>query len=435
MTPVRIGILGAGTVGGGTLRVLARNREEIVRRANRPIEVAWVAVRDVSKPREIGGAVPIRTDTLDAVTDPTIDVVVEVIGGTTVAKEAVLAAIAHGKHVVTANKALLALHGNEIFAAARANNVMVAFEGAVSGCIPTIKVLREGLAANRIEWIAGIVNGTSNFILSEMRAKGLPFAEVLAQAQRLGYAEADPAFDVGGIDAAHKMTLLSAIGFGIPVQFERAYIEGIADLNAVDITYAEELGYRIKLLGIARRAAHGIELRVHPTLIPADHIISSVEGAMNAILVKGDAAGVTMYYGAGAGSEPTASAIIADIIEVTRLMAAEPEERVPYLAFQPDALSDVGIVPMSGVQTSYYLRVRVRDEVGVLADLARALADSGISIDAMLQKGARGEANETDIVVLTHQTSEGQFDDALARILKLPAVLPSYARLRREDLR
>jgi len=432
--PVRIGLLGAGTVGSGTLRVLARNREEIVRRANRPIDVAWVAVRDVDKARGVAGDVPIRTDTLAAAIDPDVDIVVEVIGGTTIAKAAVLAAIAHGKHVVTANKALLALHGNEIFAAARANNVMVAFEGAVSGCIPTIKVLREGLAANRIEWIAGIVNGTSNFILSEMRSKGLPFATVLAEAQRLGYAEADPTFDIAGIDAAHKMTLLSAIGFGIPVQFERAYVEGIADLSDVDITYAQELGYRIKLLGIARRAKNGIELRVHPTLIPADRIIASVDGAMNAILVKGDAAGVTMYYGAGAGSEPTASAVIADIIEVTRLLAAEPEERVPYLAFQPDALSDVRIVPMSEVQTSYYLRVRVRDEVGVLADLARTLADSDISIASMLQKGARGAANETDIVILTHLTSEGQFDAALARILSLSAVLPEYARLRREDL-
>jgi homoserine dehydrogenase len=434
MTPVRVGLLGAGTVGGGTLRVLARNREEIARRANRPIEVAWVAVRDAEKARADAGAIPVRTDTLAAVEDPSIDVVVEVIGGTTIAKDAVLAAIAHGKHVVTANKALLALHGNEIFAAARKHNVMVAFEGAVSGCIPTIKVLREGLAANRIEWIAGIVNGTSNFILSEMRANGLPFAEVLAEAQRLGYAEADPTFDIGGIDAAHKITLLSAIGFGIPVQFDKAYVEGIADLSDTDITYAEELGYRIKLLGIARRAKNGIELRVHPTLIPASRIMASVDGAMNAILVKGDAAGVTMYYGAGAGSEPTASAVIADIIEVTRLMAAEPDERVPYLAFQPDALSDVGIVPMADVRTSYYLRVRVRDEVGVLADLARTLADSGISIDAMLQKGVDGETHEADIVVLTHQTTEGQFNEALARILTLPAVLPAYARLRREDL-
>jgi homoserine dehydrogenase len=434
MRPVRIGLLGAGTVGGGTLRVLARNREEIARRANRPIEVTWVAVRDAAKAHPDLGPTPVRTDTLAAVEDPAIDVVVEVIGGTTIARDAVLSAIAHGKHVVTANKALLALHGNEIFAAARKHNVMVAFEGAVSGCIPTIKVLREGLAANRIEWIAGIVNGTSNFILSEMRAKGLPFADVLAAAQRLGYAEADPTFDVGGIDAAHKITLLSAIGFGIPVQFEKAYIEGIADLADIDLTYAEELGYRIKLLGIARRAKDGIELRVHPTLIPAGRILASVDGAMNAILVKGDAAGVTMYYGAGAGAEPTASAVIADIIEVTRLMAAEPDERVPYLAFQPDSLSDVGIVPMSEVRTSYYLRVRVRDEVGVLADLARTLADSGISIDAMLQKGANDETSETDIVILTHTTSEGQFDDALARILNLPAVLPAYARLRREDL-
>jgi len=434
MTPVRVGLLGAGTVGGGTLRVLARNREEIARRANRPIEVAWIAVRDAAKTRAEAGSVPVRTDTLAAVEDPSIDVVVEVIGGTTIAKDAVLSAIGHGKHVVTANKALLALHGNEIFAAARTHNVMVAFEGAVSGCIPTIKVLREGLAANRIEWIAGIVNGTSNFILSEMRAKGLPFADVLAEAQRLGYAEADPTFDIGGIDAAHKITLLSAIGFGIPVQFGKAYIEGIAELTDTDITYAEELGYRIKLLGIARRAQHGIELRVHPTLIPASLILASVDGAMNAILVKGDAAGVTMYYGAGAGAEPTASAVIADIIEVTRLMAAEPDERVPYLAFQPDALSDVGIVPMAEVRTSYYLRVRVRDEVGVLADLARTLADSGISIDSMLQKGVDSETNEADIVILTHVTSEGQFDDALARIRTLPTVLPAFARLRREDL-
>ncbi|MBV8424021.1 MAG: homoserine dehydrogenase, partial [Candidatus Eremiobacteraeota bacterium] len=389
MKPVKVGLLGIGTVGSGTYAVLERNREEITRRAGRHIEIAWVAARNLERARGlVDSRVRVTDDVMQVVNDPEIDIVVEVIGGTTVAKDAMLAAIANGKHIVTANKALLATEGNEIFAAAGRHNVIVAFEGAVSVCIPIIKALREGLTANRIEWIAGIVNGTSNFILSEMREKGLPFNEVLFEAQRLGYAEADPTFDVEGIDAAHKLTLLAAIGFGIPVQFGRAYVEGITALTDRDITYAEELGYRIKLLGITRRAPGGIELRVHPTLIPAKRLIASVEGAMNAILVKGDAAGVTMYYGAGAGSEPTASAVIADVIDVTRLMASEPQERVPHLAFQPEALSDVPILPMGEVQTSYYLRLRVKDEVGVLADIARALADCEISIDAMLQKGA-----------------------------------------------
>ncbi|BDE05836.1 homoserine dehydrogenase [Vulcanimicrobium alpinum] len=435
MEAVKIGLLGIGTVGSGTFRVLERNREEIARRAGRRIEIAWVAARDVAKARAVvGDAIPVVTDAVAAVADPAIDIVVEVIGGTGVAKDAILAAIAHGKHIVTANKALLALHGGEIFAAASARGAMIAFEGAVSGCIPTIKVLREGLAANRIEWIAGIVNGTSNFILSEMRAKGLPFADALSEAQVLGYAEADPTFDVEGIDAAHKLTLLSAIGFGIPVQFDKAYVEGITALTDRDMTYAEKLGYRIKLLGIARRTARGIELRVHPTLIPASRLIASVDGAMNAILVKADAAGVTLYYGAGAGSEPTASAVLADVIDVTRLMRAEPQERVPYLAFQPDALSDVGILPMAEVETSYYLRVRVRDDVGVLADLARTLADAGISIDAMLQQGPGDDRGETDIVILTHPTRERSFDAAMERIVALPAVRPGYSRIRREDL-
>jgi homoserine dehydrogenase len=433
--PVRIGLLGIGTVGSGTYRVLERNREEITRRAGRRIEIAWVCSRNEERARAVVGPnVPFIGDAVRAAADPAVDIVVEVIGGTGVAKDAVLKAIAHGKHVVTANKALLALHGNEIFAAASARGVMVAFEGAVSGCIPTIKVVREGLVANRIEWIAGIVNGTSNFILSEMRAKGLPFADVLAEAQRLGYAEADPTFDVEGIDAAHKLTLLASIGFGIPVQFERAYVEGITALTDADMRYAEELGYRVKLLGIARRTPGGIELRVHPTLIPKDRLIASVEGAMNAILIKGDAAGVTLYYGAGAGSEPTASAVIADIVDVTRLMQAEPEERVPHLAFQSDALSDVGILSMADVETSYYLRVRVKDQVGVLADLARTLADSGISIAAMLQQGAGDADNETDIVILTHLTRERNFDAAIARVIELPAVRPQYSRIRREDL-
>jgi homoserine dehydrogenase len=435
MKPVKVGLLGIGTVGSGTFHVLERNREEITRRAGRRIEIAMVAARDLERARAIvGPGIPVVGDVRAVVTNPEIDIVVEVIGGTTVAKEAILAAIVRGKHVVTANKALLALHGNEIFAAARQHNVIVAFEAAVAGCIPTIKALREGLAANRIEWIAGIINGTCNFILSEMRAKGLPFATALAQAQRLGYAEADPTFDVEGIDAAHKVTLLSSIAFGIPVQFDRAYVEGITQLDDKDITYAEELGYRIKLLGLTRRTSEGIELRVHPTLIPAQRIIASVDGAMNAILIKGDAAGVTMYYGAGAGSEPTASAVLADVIEVTRLMRAEPDERVPYLAFQPDAISDVSVLPMADVETSYYLRVRVKDQVGVLADIARTLADSGISIDAMLQKGAGDDDNETDIVILTHRTRERHFDRALADLVQLPAVRSEYTRIRREDL-
>jgi homoserine dehydrogenase len=433
--PVKVGLLGLGTVGSGTFRVLENNREEITRRAGRRIEIAMVAVRDVAKARAIvGDGIAVVDDVRAVVTNPEIDIVVEVIGGTTVAKEAILAAIVRGKHVVTANKALLALEGNDIFGAARQQNVMVAFEAAVAGCIPTIKVLREGLAANRIEWIAGIINGTCNFILSEMRAKGLSFDAVLAEAQRLGYAEADPTFDVEGIDAAHKVTLLASIAFGIPVQFARTYIEGITKLTDKDITYAEELGYRIKLLGITRRTPEGIELRVHPTLIPAERIMASVDGAMNAILVKGNAAGVTMYYGAGAGSDATASAVLADVIEVTRLMRSEPEERVPYLAFQHDAMSDLAVLPMDAVETSYYLRVRVRDEVGVLADIARTLADSGISIDAMLQKGAGDQVNETDIVILTHRTRERNFNDAIAALGKLPAIRAEYTRIRREDL-
>jgi homoserine dehydrogenase len=433
--PVKVGLLGLGTVGSGTLRVLENNREEITRRAGRRIEIAMIAVRDVAKARAIAGdGIRIVDDVRKVVTDPEIDIVVEVIGGTSVAKEAILAAIVRGKHVVTANKALLALEGNEIFSAARQHKVMVAFEAAVAGCIPTIKVLREGLAANRIEWIAGIINGTCNFILSEMRAKGLSFDAVLAEAQRLGYAEADPTFDVEGIDAAHKVTLLASIAFGIPVQFAKTYVEGITKLTDKDITYAEELGYRIKLLGITRRTAEGIELRVHPTLIPAERIIASVDGAMNAILVKGNAAGVTMYYGAGAGSDATASAVLADVIEVTRLMRSEPDERVPFLAFQHDAMSDLAVLPMDDVETSYYLRVRVRDEVGVLADIARALADAGISIDAMLQKGAGDQANETDIVILTHRTRERNFNAAIAALGKQPAIRAEYTRIRREDL-
>jgi homoserine dehydrogenase len=433
--PVKVGLLGIGTVGSGTFRVLERNRDEIARRASRRIEIAWVGARNEARARAVvEPSLPVKSDLVGAVADPEIDIVVEAIGGTTVAKDAVLNAIAHGKHVVTANKALLATHGNEIFAAARDRNVMVAFEGAVSGCIPSIKVLREGLAANRIEWIAGIVNGTSNYILSEMRAKGVSFEDALKDAQRLGYAEADPTFDVEGIDAAHKITLLASIGFGIPVQFDKAYVEGITKLTDKDICYAEKLGYTIKLLAITRRTASGIELRVHPTLIPNERLIANVHGAMNAILVKGDAAGVTMYYGAGAGSEPTASAVLADVIEVTRLMQAEPEERVPYLAFQPDALSDLPILPIDDVQTSYYIRVRVVDRIGALADLARTLADNSISIDAMLQQGPGDEQNETDIIILTHSTREGNVDDAIAQLVEKGIVRAGVMRIRREDL-
>jgi homoserine dehydrogenase len=433
--PVKVGLLGIGTVGSGTFRVLERNREEITRRAGRRIEIAWVAARNLERARQIVGPdVPLTDDVMRVARDPEIDIVVEVIGGTGIAKDAMLAAIDSGKHIVTANKALLATQGNEIFAAASKRNVIVAFEGAVSACIPFVKALREGLTANRIEWIAGIINGTSNFILSEMRERGLPFADVLREAQRLGYAEADPTFDVEGIDAGHKITLLSAIGFGIPVQFDRAYIEGITALTDRDIRYAEDLGYRIKLLGITRRTQDGIELRVHPTLIPAQRLIASVEGPMNAILVKGDAAGVTMYYGAGAGSEPTASAVLADVIDVTRLMAAEPEERVPHLAFQPDALSAVPILPMEDVETSYYLRLRVKDQVGALADIARELANCEISIDAMLQKGPADAGGETDIVILTHRTRERNLQRAIEGLVKLPTVRENYSRIRREDL-
>jgi homoserine dehydrogenase len=368
------------------------------------------------------------------VNNPDIDIVVELIGGYGIAKQLVMQAIANGKHVVTANKALLALHGTEIFRAAQDRGVMVAFEAAVAGGIPIIKALREGLSANRIDWVAGIINGTTNFILSEMRDKGLDFDTVLKEAQRLGYAEADPTFDIEGVDAAHKATLMSAIAFGIPVQFDRAHVEGITKLSATDIRYAEQLGYRIKLLGIARRTGAGIELRVHPTLIPAKRLIANVEGAMNAVLVHGDAVGATLYYGKGAGAEPTASAVIADLVDITRLATADPGHRVPHLAFQPDAMSDIPVLPMSEVTTSYYLRVCVADQLGVLADITRVLADATISIDAMLQKEPDEGKNHTDIILLTHQTQEKNVDAAIARIEALPAVHGKITRIRLEQL-
>ena len=435
MNPIKVGLLGIGTVGSGTFNVLKRNQEEIRRRAGRGIEIAVVADLNTERARELtGGTVDVVSDANDVVTRPDIDIVIELIGGYGIARELVLKAIENGKHVVTANKALLAVHGNEIFEAARKKGVIVAFEVAVAGGIPIIKALREGLTANRIQWIAGIINGTTNFILSEMRDKGLDFDTVLKEAQQLGYAEADPTFDIEGVDAAHKVTLMSAIAFGMPVQFDRAHVEGITKLSAIDIKYAEELGYRIKLLGITRRRDEGVELRVHPTLVPASRLIANVEGAMNAVLVQGDAVGATLYYGKGAGAEPTASAVIADLVDVTRLHTADPNHRVPHLAFQPDELSNVPVLPIDEVTSSYYLRMRVSDETGVLAEITRILAEAGISIDAMLQKESREGEPQTDIIILTHLTREKHVNAAIRSIEALQTVLSPVTRLRMEEL-
>jgi homoserine dehydrogenase len=435
--PLQVGLIGFGTVGRGTWDVLRRNEEEITRRAGRPIRITWVATRTLDRAREglrgIDG-VNLTNDPQVVTRHADLDIVCELIGGVEAARSVVLDAIAHQKHVVTANKALLAHHGTEIFAAAHAQGVMVGFEAAVAGGVPIIKALREGLTANRIEWIAGIINGTSNFILSEMRARGATFDTVLKEAQARGYAEADPTFDVEGIDAAHKLTIMSAIAFGVPMQFDKAYAEGISRLHQEDIAYAEELGYRIKLLGITRRAQHGIELRVHPTLIPAKRLIANVEGAMNAVLVKGDAVGPTLYYGAGAGAEPTASAVIADLVDVTRMHTADPEHRVPHLAFQPDQMSDVPFLPMGEVETSYYLRMRVDDRPGVLADITRILADREISIDAMIQKEPSEGEYQTDIILLTHRSIERQLVDAIDKIEALPTVRNKVVRIRMEAL-
>jgi len=434
MKPIKVGLLGLGTVGGGTLTVLRRNATEITRRAGREIVVVKAAVRDLEKARALANQLPLTLDPFEVVDDPEIDIVVELIGGLSPAKELVMQAIANGKHVVTANKHLVAKHGNEIFAAAQAKGVMVAFEAAVAGGIPIIKALREGLTANRIEWLAGIINGTSNFILTEMRDKGAAFGDVLKQAQALGYAEADPTFDIEGIDAAHKLTILSAIAFGIPMQFDKAYTEGISKLTREDVQYAEELGYRIKLLGIARRAENGIELRVHPTLIPERRLIANVDGAMNAVLVKGDAVGPTLYYGAGAGAEPTASAVVADLVDVTRLHTADPHHRVPHLAFQPDQLSDTPILSMEDVRTAYYLRLRAFDRPGVLADITRILADGGISIDAMVQKEPAEGEEQVTIILLTHITVEKNINAAIAKIEALEAISGAVMRIRLEEL-
>ena len=435
MKPIKVGLLGLGTVGRGTYSVLKRNQEEIRRRAGRGIEIAAIAVRDVRKAREAMGAeLPISSSAEDVVRDPDIDIVVELIGGYEPARTLVLEAIRRGKHVVTANKALLAKHGNEIFEAAHARGVMVAFEAAVAGGIPIIKALREGLTANRIEWIAGIINGTSNFILSEMRSKGLAFETVLREAQRLGYAEADPTFDIEGIDAAHKLALLSSIAFGVPINVDAAYIEGISRLAGADIRYAEQLGYRIKLLGITKRTPMGIELRVHPTLVPMQRLLASVEGAMNAVLVKGDAVGTTLYYGPGAGSEPTASAVIADLVDVTRMHTADPENHVPHLAFQPGSMAAVPWLSIDDTVTSYYFRMRVADQPGVLADITRILADGRISIDALFQREPSEGENQTDIIMLTHLAVERDVNAAIRRIEALPTVLAPVIRLRQEEL-
>ena len=436
MRDLQIGLIGLGVVGAGTFEVLRRNQDEIRRRAGRGIAVRMVSRRDVAKARDIvGGAAEVVADPMVIATHPEIDIVVELIGGVDRARELVLAAIGAGKHVVTANKALLAVHGTEIFEAARAKGVVVAFEAAVAGGIPIIKALREGLTANRIEWLAGIINGTTNFILSEMRSKGLDFGTVLAEAQRLGYAEADPTFDIKGVDAAHKATIMSAIAFGVPVQFQRCHVEGISSLQAADIRYAEQLGYRIKLLGVTRRRQHGIELRVHPTLIPATRLIANVEGAMNAVVVHGDAVGTTLYYGKGAGAEPTASAVIADLVDVTRLHTADPDHRVPHLAFQPGAMADTPILPMSEVVTSFYLRLVVADQAGVLARITGILAENDISIDAVLQRESGEGERQTDLIILTHDTVEGRMDAALAQMQALPTVLAPIVKLRKEELK
>jgi homoserine dehydrogenase len=435
LKPVNVGLLGLGTVGGGTARVLNRNFDEIARRAGRGIRVIHAAARGLAPGEQPEGTdgIPITEDAFEVVNNPEVDIVVELIGGYSPARELVLKAIENGKHVVTANKALIAMHGNEIFAAAQDKGVTVAFEAAVAGGIPIIKAVREGLSANRIEWIAGIINGTGNFILTEMRDKGRDFADVLAEAQALGYAEADPTFDVEGIDAAHKLTILASIAFGIPLQFDACYTEGISRITREDVAYAQELGYRIKHLGITKRTENGVELRVHPTLIPEKRLIANVDGVMNAVLVKGDAVGPTLYYGAGAGAEPTASAVVADIIDVTRTLTTDPENRVPHLAFQPDSMTaDLPILPMDEVETAYYLRLQAVDKPGVLAEVTRILGDLGISIEAIVQKEVGTET--VPIILLTHSVAEKQMNQAIERIEALDAITEPVMRLRVEYL-
>jgi homoserine dehydrogenase len=435
MKPVKVGLLGLGTVGGGTATVLSRNAEEIARRAGRGIVIDYAAALDTSHAAELGlSGVRLSNNAMDVVEDPEIEIVVELIGGYTLAKDLVLQAIQNGKHVVTANKALIALHGNEIFAAAQKKGVIVAFEAAVAGGIPVIKAVREGLAANRIEWLAGIINGTSNFILTEMRDKGRSFTEVLAEAQDLGYAEADPTFDVEGVDAAHKLTILSSIAFGVPLQFNSTYIEGISKITPEDVSYASDLGYRIKLLGIARRTEQGIEQRVHPTLIPRKQLIASVDGVMNCVMVQGDAVGSTLYYGRGAGAEPTGSAVVADIIDVVRAMTSDPNNRVPHLAFQASTLANTPILPIEEIETAFYLRMRAMDKPGVLADVTRILGDRSISIEAFLQREPAKAGSEVDIIMLTQRVRQGNMSEAIAAIEQLDSICGPVTSLRVEAL-
>lgn len=433
--PVNIGILGLGTVGGGTAEVLQRNSEEISRRAGRAIRIVAASVRDLSKKRAaVLNNVELTLDSKEIVDNPNIDIVLELIGGTEDACKLVLQAIENGKHVVTANKALIALHGNEIFAAAQRKGVTVAFEAAVAGGIPIIKAIREGLAGNKIQWLAGIINGTGNFILTEMRDKGRDFADVLAEAQALGYAEADPTFDVEGIDAAHKLTILASIAFGVPLQFEKVYTEGISTIEKVDVEYASELGYRIKHLGIARRNENGLELRVHPTLIPHRRLIANVDGVMNAVLIRADAVGPTLYYGPGAGAEPTASAVVADLVDVVRALTSDPENRVPHLAFQPDAIQDIPVLTMDAVETAFYLRMQVQDQAGVLADITRIFADQGISIEAIVQKEEQDETGCVPLVMLSHNVLESSMAVAIGKIESLGTVSGKVIKIRLETL-
>ncbi|MBS0602603.1 homoserine dehydrogenase [Plasticicumulans sp.] len=434
MNPVKVGLLGLGTVGGGTVNVLKRNAEEISRRAGRGIVITHAAAKNLDSTRADTTGIRLGSDAYEVVNDPEVAIVVELIGGYEPARTLVLQAIRNGKHVVTANKALIARHGNEIFAAAREHGVTVAFEAAVAGGIPVIKAIREGLAANRIEWLAGIINGTGNFILTEMRDKGRDFADVLAEAQALGYAEADPTFDVEGIDAAHKLTILASIAFGVPLQFEKVYTEGITRITREDVAYAEQLGYRIKHLGLARATEEGIELRVHPTLIPERRLIANVDGVMNAVLIKGDAVGPTLYYGAGAGAEPTASAVIADIVDVVRALTSDPGNRVPHLAFQPDALSDKPVLPVEDIETAYYLRLQAADRPGVLAEVTRSFADAGISIEAILQKEPPAGSPDATVIILTQRVRERQMNEAIARIEALDAITGTVTRIRLEHL-
>ncbi len=435
LEPVKVGVLGLGTVGSGTANILMRNADEIARRAGRGIQITIASMRDTKKSRACDtSSITLTEDSNKVVTDPNVEIVIELIGGVDEAKDLVLKAIEHGKHVITANKALIALHGNEIFQNAQEKGVTVAFEAAVAGGIPIIKAIREGLAGNSIQWLAGIINGTGNFILTEMRDKGRDFDEVLKEAQQLGYAEADPTFDVEGIDAAHKLTILASIAFGVPLQFENVYTEGITQITREDVAYAAELGYRIKHLGIAKRTTKGLELRVHPTLIPRRRLLANVDGVMNAIVVKADALGPSLYYGAGAGAEPTGSAVVADLVDVVRALTSDPENRVPHLAFQPGALSDIPILSMDDVSTAYYLRIHVQDRPGVLADVTQIFADHAISIEAIIQKEPQANISSVPIIILTHEVNEQNMNKAISEIEKLEAVTNKIMRIRLETL-